>query len=472
VKTSYGDIKLDFVLTHPTLTIRVVCEEALDKPEAQFKYALHFQSFEINVLTEGIELSTDELKNLKNVFNDLSLEKTNQLHAAWICFELFKYLMSTLSPKRVKLYSETDILLYFIYKNLILGQTHLLCGAKATVSLGADFGSDAQIESFEKKSYLDKHISRQVRDWYRHSATEFSEKSPKIPNPKFSVVIPTIIRDLNQLLECLESISGSTITPSEVVIVAPAAQDLNVHDFGYISTKFPIRVVGGNTKGIGAARQLGLINTTCELVSFIDDDDTISKFYFERLLTALITDEKLSAVGSWLKSFGFARHILPQFDNLPVLGQLNCLPPAGVLIWRKSAIFDLGGFDNRFESGFEDFDLVARACAMEKKVQVIDDALYNYRRHVKSSSFQYTHASESYYRSQVMEKTISLRPENAPLLALLLFTNGNSIRDESPFYWRKPEIDFTRSSKIKLLRIYHLLPYSLRRSIIEFLRGL
>jgi glycosyltransferase involved in cell wall biosynthesis len=250
-----------------------------------------------------------------------------------------------------------------------------------------------------------------------------------------------------------------------------------IHQFNEFLSEFadfpiPIRAVLGNDAGIGKARDVGVQSTNTDILSFVDDDDLVKVDFFERLLYSLVKNPGMSAVGAWLQSFGYATHQLPQFDNLPVIGVINCLPSAGILMWRKSEITHIGGFDHSFRNGYEDFSLTSRGALEKLQIRVIDEPLYLYRRHKSSTSSQYTRELETNYRHKIIERALDHGGEDLSDIMRLLYVNPNSLKDESPFYWAPRKKDAKKKRTSILLWLYHQLPYGLRRRIYELIYNL
>jgi glycosyltransferase involved in cell wall biosynthesis len=260
--------------------------------------------------------------------------------------------------------------------------------------------------------------------------------------------------------------------PKVIIFVVP---DVVIFQKEFLNKfEFPInyKVLEGSDKGVGAARQIGLLQSTSELVSFIDDDDKVEPKYFERLLLAFNVNERLDAVGCWLTSFGYSKIVLPQFDSLPIIGVINCCPPAGILMWKRDSILAMGGFDQEFVDGYEDFDLVSRATVAKMRIKVIDEPLYKYRRHRNSTSSNYNFEKESNLRDLLFKKIVDF--DTIRNVARLLFVSDQSVKQISPFYWRNerlyPAKQLRNSSLIR--KIYSWLPFSIRSLIYNFLKSI
>jgi len=194
-----------------------------------------------------------------------------------------------------------------------------------------------------------------------------------------SVVIPTKNVDVVDLLCLVETVSNQIRESDEIIIVDDnETACLELRDFNHIHSN--ILVVKGNQSGIGSARNVGIKASRGEIISFVDSDDKLSNNFIKIQRKIISRHSNIAATGTWLQAFGQHSRIYPQWDNFNPLGMLICLPPAGVLMWKRQALDLLGGFNEDFTEGFEDFDLLARANLMNLVVVVIDSIEYQYRR--------------------------------------------------------------------------------------------
>lgn len=112
---------------------------------------------------------------------------------------------------------------------------------------------------------------------------------------KISVIIPTY-KPKDYLWDCLNSISGQTLKPSEfevIIILNGCNEPYNSQIKSFIDEKFQgLNVVykQTDTPGVSNARNIALDIATGEYVTFIDDDDYISPSYLEELLKVAAPD--------------------------------------------------------------------------------------------------------------------------------------------------------------------------------------
>jgi GT2 family glycosyltransferase len=213
-------------------------------------------------------------------------------------------------------------------------------------------------------------------------------------------VIPVRNTPSDQLLACLESLEGQIESFDKVFIV-------DDNDFPSLSQElfaqfsFQVLIIRGMVKGIGSARNIGAIQGNNPLVLFIDSDDYVLPEFVSKQRIYHGKNSAIGGTGTWLQSFGSNSRIFPQWDNISPLSILSCLPPAGILMWKREALKKLNFFDSEYQIGFEDFDLVARATVNSIPIRVLDEILYKYRRGHNSLSQSWSYSEERELRNRV-----------------------------------------------------------------------
>ncbi|WHT15942.1 glycosyltransferase [Crossiella sp. CA-258035] len=171
----------------------------------------------------------------------------------------------------------------------------------------------------------------------------------------YAVVVPTIGRDsLWRLLNSLANAHGPQ--PAEVIVVDDRP---NPEPLG--PTPIPVRVLTSGGRGPAAARNVGWQATECEWIAFLDDDVVVSPDWPERLAADLARlDAKVAA--------SKARITVPlPTDRAPTDAELGTAGLAQAewitadMAYRRSALAEVGGFDERFPRAYrEDAELALR----------------------------------------------------------------------------------------------------------------
>jgi glycosyltransferase involved in cell wall biosynthesis len=230
----------------------------------------------------------------------------------------------------------------------------------------------------------------------------FASHTPKpvlSGNSFIDVIVPTKNVSLFEVRRCLESIERQIIPGDRIYLIDD--NDVAVPELANLSEESQfIKLIIGDRNGVASARNKGLNSGSNSLVSFVDSDDYLLPGYFELQRDFHKNNSDVAATGTWLQAFGNTSTVYPQWDGINPIGLLMCLPPAGVLTWKRSVLLE-NNFDVSFGSGFEDFDLVARIIAKSHSIAVLDFPLYMYQRGHISLSQSWSPGQEQELRSKV-----------------------------------------------------------------------
>ncbi|MFQ5744364.1 MAG: glycosyltransferase family 2 protein [Acidobacteriota bacterium] len=176
--------------------------------------------------------------------------------------------------------------------------------------------------------------------------------------------------------------SGKAGCSAEIVIVEETASPRSIPDVKYIH-------LTDEGRGFGHARNLGVRQTSHDLVLFIDDDCEAEAGWVEALSAPLLEDPELLGVAGSVRVrdcnlIGYAENILgfpggglrylhqAQERVVPTryLSTCNCA-------YRRRAIERAGGFPEDAAEGGEDFLLAERVCTLGRCAYARDAAVYH-----------------------------------------------------------------------------------------------
>ena len=187
-----------------------------------------------------------------------------------------------------------------------------------------------------------------------------------------SVVIPAYNEE-NFLPATLKSIQNLSRKPDEVIIIDGGSTDKTAK----IGKSYNAKVFTVEHRGIGYARQKGLENATCDIVTYTDADTVVPKDWLTKIEKSL-SMPGVSAVYSgynvtdaWLVYWFYINYICPfifyfsHILGIPVGGGQN------IAFWRKKGI-ESGGFPTDFKS-VEDFEMLKRLKTVGKVIYRTDN---------------------------------------------------------------------------------------------------
>ena len=212
---------------------------------------------------------------------------------------------------------------------------------------------------------------------------------------RLSVVINTYNR-CKSLRKTLQSLSNQSCNDFEVIVVnGPSTDETDVVVKGFNNVK----LVKCLERNLSVSRNLGIDNSSGDLVAFIDDD-AIAEFNWVRDILAGYTDESIGGVGgivydytgvnlqykySSCNRFGDTDfYIEPPFDEYNVRGAKKFLYLQGTnCSFRRKCLELIGGFDEEFEYYLDEVDVCMRIIDIGYKIKPLDNA-YVYHKYKES----------------------------------------------------------------------------------------
>jgi GT2 family glycosyltransferase len=195
--------------------------------------------------------------------------------------------------------------------------------------------------------------------------------------PTVSVVIPNL--NGRQLLErCLEHLREQTVTEVETIVVDNGSEDDSI---ALVEGSFPeAQIVAlGENRGFAGGMNAGIERARGNYLAFLNNDAEADPRWLEELLACLERHPRAAAATSKLLLADRRNTIDSAGDDLtpsflpyprghgqPDRGQfeeeVEVFSPAGAAsLWRRTALEDVGLFDERFFAYYEDVDLGFRA---------------------------------------------------------------------------------------------------------------
>lgn len=240
-----------------------------------------------------------------------------------------------------------------------------------------------------------------------------------------SVVIPTYNYG-RFIKEAISSVLDQTRSPSEIIVVDDGSTDETaavVAAFGKA-----VRYIRQDNAGVCAARNLGVSESTSELIAFLDADDTLEPSNLEKQVARFESDEEIGLVHCAMREFddetgetislymeGGEDHVA---DNLLLWEGPLIVAPGAVIVSRKA--FDrVGGFDTRMKVS-EDWDFCYRVARLFK-IGFVAEPLINYRSHNAAAH----HSVENMERGMLMFYEKAFATDDPEILKLRRRAYGN-----------------------------------------------
>ncbi len=180
--------------------------------------------------------------------------------------------------------------------------------------------------------------------------------------------------------EALDSVIGQSYQDWEVIVVDDGSPD-NVAEIveEYARRDLRIRFYHTENRGVSAARNFAVGQSRGEFLLPLDADDTIERVYMEKCIARFRECPETDVVYSQWRFFGIDTHtrdLKPYEDYATELIENRIFVSA---MFRKSRFIEVGGYDERMLSGYEDWEFWIRFLDEGSKVTMIRERLLNYR---------------------------------------------------------------------------------------------
>lgn len=212
---------------------------------------------------------------------------------------------------------------------------------------------------------------------------KFEKKSEFEYNPLISLVIPVYNVPVEYLKECIDSILNQTYQNFEICIADDCStkQDLIECLKEYQNSDERIKVVFRKENGhISAATNSAFEVATGEFVGLVDNDDILSKYALQEVVSALNENKSLDFIYSDEDKIDLdGRRFFPNFkpDFSPDL-LVSCNYICHFTVIRSELVKQVGGWAVGLE-GVQDHDLFLKVTEVTKNIHHIPKVLYHWR---------------------------------------------------------------------------------------------
>lgn len=207
-------------------------------------------------------------------------------------------------------------------------------------------------------------------------------------HPMVSVVVPVRNGEatIGTLLESLQRV-GYDQEKVEVIVVDGNSTDRTRE----IASRYPVKLLIEERKGLNAARNTGLRNSRGEIVAFTDADCVVPDNWIAKMVENF-KDSDIGCVGGNVKGCdddflsryadSTVMHVMRTFKKREALDMIKLFfsYPAGCnMAFRRKAIEEVGDFDEGLRYGTDDVELVERVAKAGYKIVLDPDVLILHR---------------------------------------------------------------------------------------------
>ena len=170
-----------------------------------------------------------------------------------------------------------------------------------------------------------------------------------------TVVIPCF-NSGKTLIKAVDSLKNQTWKNIEIIVVNDGSDDSFTLDV--LSNLKNINLINQSNKGLPSARNKGFSMASGKFILPLDADDWLESYAIEIMIDKLVSNEKISFVFSDIKLEGKSNQVIAKEFNFFEQLFLNHLPYC--LLTYKKVWMDIGGYDEKFIYGYEDWEFNIR----------------------------------------------------------------------------------------------------------------
>ena len=179
------------------------------------------------------------------------------------------------------------------------------------------------------------------------------------------------------LMRSVDSVLNQTFHSFELIIVNDGSTDkTTLQILKKYSSNEKVKIIFQKNKGLSNARNTGIKNSQSPFVLMLDADDWISLDTLKIFFNFLKKNKKYHYVYSNINLADEKKGILKKNYNYFEQLFTNQIPYCA--LFRKAALQEFGGYDEKMKKGFEDWDLNIRLGSKNKHGKCINKQLFNY----------------------------------------------------------------------------------------------
>lgn len=201
--------------------------------------------------------------------------------------------------------------------------------------------------------------------------------------PLLSIVVP-VCRVATGLRKCPDSLVNRMYANLEIMMVDDGSpDDCSAICDGYAKRDARIKVIHQENRGLSGARNAGPDIATGEFVAFVDSDDYLESFMYEKLMGAAVENGADIVVGDFytILESGTVQRYSPVPNGVPLQKVQDLVLEDRLPGYSGNKIYRRKLFEGvRYQSirGFEDLQITPRLFQRARKVAFVPEAGYYY----------------------------------------------------------------------------------------------
>ncbi|WP_319481205.1 glycosyltransferase family A protein [uncultured Draconibacterium sp.] len=196
-------------------------------------------------------------------------------------------------------------------------------------------------------------------------------------SPLISIIVPCYNQG-KYLTECLNSVHSQRYENYEIVVINDGSTDAHTNKTVREISHPKVTVLQTENRGVSAARNRGIKNSTGRYILPLDADDKIGANFIQQAIEVLEKNEDIKVANCKVALFGTKNGILPvETYSLEKLLARNFIVVSA--IFRRSDFEQTEGYNPNMREGFEDWDFWITLLKNGGAVHTLNDTGFFYR---------------------------------------------------------------------------------------------
>ena len=249
-----------------------------------------------------------------------------------------------------------------------------------------------------------------------------------------SVVIPYF--NMGAYIEdCLRSVIDSSYKNVDILIVNDGStEEASIQKLVAVAQWEKVRVLHRSNQGLALTRNEGAKQARGEYLAFLDADDKVNLFYYEKAIHALKTKSNVYFAGAWVQYFENSNQIWPTFTPQPPYALIHNPVNSSGLVYKRAAFLHGGLNDPKVDYGLEDYESVVNMLDHGLNGVVLPETLFYYRVRSGSMFRDITLEKLLYSNMYITEKHAEYYTKFAVQTVNLLNANGPGYLFDNPTF--------------------------------------
>ncbi len=249
-----------------------------------------------------------------------------------------------------------------------------------------------------------------------------------------SVVIPYY--NMGAYIEdCVRSVIDSSYKNVDILIVNDGSTETaSIQKLETIGQWEKVRVIHRNNQGLALTRNEGAEQAHGEYLAFLDADDKVAPFYYEKAIRALQMKSNVYFAGAWVQYFENSSQLWPTFTPQPPYALIHNPINSSGLVYKRAAFLHGGLNDPKVDYGLEDYESVVNMLGHGLNGVVLPETLFYYRVRSGSMFRDVTREKLLYSNKYITEKHADYYTKFAVQTVNLLNANGPGYLFDNPTF--------------------------------------